>query len=657
MNFFGSNMPQPQINNPFPDYETGASLNLTGAGSKTAIDDMPTDVSAGSSDELAITGNYLGLTVPPRKILLIFMILLASLAAIVLRSAQLQLASGAKYRERAEGNRIRTEWSAAERGIIYDRNGSPLVKNVPDLSVTITPADLPADQEARRDLVLQLAEILGIGPVEIEERLAERGASSLGQVVIAEHLTHEQAVKIEIEAGSQPALQLKIGTRRDYLAATGASSLAHVLGYQGRPTTAELSSQTGAFTPDLVGKSGLERSYDAVMSGQPSRRTIEVDALRRSREVVAEDAGAPGSNLVLSLDLEVQREAENILVSEMKAWHKTRGSLIALDPRTGELLALVSLPAFDNNKFASGISTEDYRALAGDTDNPMFSRAIAASLPSGSVFKLVIAAAALEEKLITANTTVLSTGGIRIDKWYFPDWKAGGHGPTNVAKALAESVNTFFYAIGGGYDRIEGLGVNRINAYARRFGLGDRLGLDLAGEGDGFLPTKEWKETVKGEQWYIGDTYHLAIGQGDILVTPLQITAMTSVFANGGKLFQPRLVNAVTSSDGTRQVVEPKLLNAQVVSPQTINIVRRGLRQAVTTGSARSLAALPVAVAAKTGTAQWSQTKNTHAWFTSFAPYENPEIVVTVIVEEGGEGSQIGAAVARRFYEWYFSRK
>jgi len=374
----------------------------------------------------------------------------------------------------------------------------------------------------------------------------------------------------------------------------------------------------------------------------------------RKKNIISEEAGRPGRDLVLAIDLDLQRQAERALKDELRAAGKKRGSVIVLEPQTGEVLALVSEPAFDANLFARGISSDELAKLQNDPERPLFPRAIAGTLPSGSTFKLAVASAALEEGIVTPNTTVLSTGGISIGKSFFPDWKAGGHGPTNVTKALAESVNTFFYAVGGGYDKIDGLGVDRIVSYARKFGLGAPLGLDLASEGSGFLPSKQWKKEAKGESWYVGDTYHLAIGQGDITVTPLQIAVMTAVVANGGKLVQPHVVDALTSSDGGRQTVAPKVLDPQVVSSKTINVVRQGMRQAVTQGSARALAGLPVAVAAKTGTAQWNNNKPNHAWFTSFAPYNDPKIVVTVAIEEGGEGSVTAAPVASRIIQWYF---
>jgi len=270
----------------------------------------------------------------------------------------------------------------------------------------------------------------------------------------------------------------------------------------------------------------------------------------------------------------------------------------------------------------------------------------------------VLAAAALEEGIINENTSFISTGGLRIGEWFFPDWKVGGHGVTNVRKAIAESVNTFFYYIGGGYGDFVGLGIDRMVRYEKIFGLGKQTGIDIIGEAKGFLPTKDWKETIKGERWYVGDTYHAAIGQGDITVTPLQVANYTAVFANGGLLYRPHFIRQVLSSDDKiiRQV-DHKPIKSNVVSSENIKIVREGMRQTVAAGSARSLASAPVAVAGKTGTAQWSSNKPNHAWFTGFAPYDKPQIVITILIEQGGEGSSVAVPIAREVLEWYFSNK
>jgi len=304
------------------------------------------------------------------------------------------------------------------------------------------------------------------------------------------------------------------------------------------------------------------------------------------------------------------------------------------------------------------VSQEEYNAFLNDENNPLFNRAISGEVPSGSTIKPVVAAAALQERVISENTSFLSIGGLHIGQWFFPDWKAGGHGVTNVRKALAESVNTFFFYIGGGYQDFVGLGVDRLVKYMRLFGLGEKSGLDLNGESAGFVPTSDWKEETKNEAWYIGDTYHISIGQGDILVTPLQVANFTAAVANGGILYRPYLVQSLL--DENNQVVkqiEPQIIRRDFIDPYNLQVVREGMRQTVIAGSARSLSVLPVNSAGKTGTAQWSSKKQNHAWFTGFAPYENPEIVITVLVEEGREGSEVSVPIAKEILDWYFSQR
>ncbi len=288
----------------------------------------------------------------------------------------------------------------------------------------------------------------------------------------------------------------------------------------------------------------------------------------------------------------------------------------------------------------------------------MFNRSITGEYPSGSTIKPVVSIAALEEGIITENTTFLSTGGVQIDRWFFPDWKAGGHGITDVRKALSESVNTFFYMIGGGdNETMTGLGVAKLTEYMEMFGLGKKLGIDLVGESSGFLPSKDWKEEVKGERWYIGDTYHLSIGQGDILVTPLQVANFTATIANGGTEYQPRLLKSILPRNSTKVInIDPIEIKKDFITQYYYQVVREGLREGVLSGSSRSLGTLPVTSAGKTGTAQFDNSGETHAWFTSFAPFESPEIVITVLVESGGGGESVALPIAKKGLEYWFDK-
>src|SRR6056297_1436507 len=248
----------------------------------------------------------------------------------------------------------------------------------------------------------------------------------------------------------------------------------------------------------------------------------------------------------------------------------------------------------------------------------------------------------------------MSTGGIEVGQWFFPDWKSGGHGKTNIYKALAESVNTYFYMIGGGDEEFNGLGVKKLARYADKFNLGRKLGIDLTNENEGFIPTPEWKKENKNEDWYIGDTYHMSIGQGDVAVTPLQVAEYTAFFANNGKLFVPHLVKERHNDFlNIHKRFDPILIRDNIISQENINIIQKGLRQTVSSGSGQALNYLDVEIAGKTGTAQWRLDEEPHAWWTCYAPYENPEIVLTVFVEEGGEGTDSAVPIANDFLYWW----
>lgn len=380
-----------------------------------------------------------------------------------------------------------------------------------------------------------------------------------------------------------------------------------------------------------------------------------MDASGKEQSVLAEQAPTPGFHLKLALDIEMQSKLTEIINKSLKINKKSRAAGIAMNPRTGEVLALVSLPGFDNNDFSGGISPEKYSAYLENEDKPLFNRALGGTYPSGSTIKPAIAAAALQEGIINARSNFLSAGGLQVSSWFFPDWQAGGHGLTNVRKSLAWSVNTFYYYIGGGYKNFAGLGVEKITEYLKKFGLAEKLDIDLPGEQPGFLPSKEWKKEVKGERWYVGDTYNLSIGQGDILVTPLQIASLTSVIANNGTLYKPRVVKSVIDPvTEEEQIVEPEIINSDFINPVHLRTVRLGMKDCVDYGSCRRLSLLPFPAAGKTGTAQWSNTKENHAWFTSFAPFDNPEIVVTILVEEGGGGAKIALPIAYEFLSWWW---
>ena len=591
----------------------------------------------------------------------IIFVLALFMAIILARVAWLQIIKGDYYYNLAEGNRIRIARIEANRGIIYDSSNRPLVRNVANFLLYFVPADLPENEQEKRSIIERLSQILGtLSPADIENILTAvkpKSLESYQPLFVTDNIEYNKAMLLYLESDKMPGVYLSNKTKREYNLSS--LSLSHILGYTSKINQAELDKYGSEYLPiDYIGKTGIENFWENELKGQSGKKQIEVDALGKEKKIINQLAGADGYNLVLSIDIDLQKKLEETIISVLKKLKLNKACAIALDPNNGEILALVSLPSYNNNLFARGITNDEYQALVSHPDQPLFNRCTSGEYPSGSTIKPVLAAAALEEGIINENTSFISTGGLRIGEWFFPDWKVGGHGVTNVRKAIAESVNTFFYYIGGGYGDFVGLGIDRMVRYEKIFGLGKQTGIDIIGEAKGFLPTKDWKETIKGERWYVGDTYHAAIGQGDITVTPLQVANYTAVFANGGLLYRPHFIRQVLSSDDKiiRQV-DHKPIKSNVVSSENIKIVREGMRQTVTFGSARSLASAPVAVAGKTGTAQWSSNKPNHAWFTGFAPYDKPQIVITILIEQGGEGSSVAVPIAREVLEWYFSNK
>jgi len=615
------------------------------------------------------------------------------LAILLGRAGWLQVVKGEYYYLLSEDNRLRAETIEPKRGIIYSQDFKPLVRNKANFVLYFRPIDLPRNELVRDNLLRQISRILeGEPPInndiftifpdnslnlvsdnasfyrmkEILSTVKIGSLESYQPLFIVDNIEYEKAILLTLELPNWPGVFLSNKIRREYLlptdnvpAVAGESSLAHILGYTGKINEEELKNLSSEYSPiDYIGKSGLEYFWEKELKGQPGRKNIEVDALGRQKKVINEVPAIDGYNLLLSLDFDLQRQVENIVTTYLKKSGLKRASVIILNPNNGEILALLSWPTYNNNLFAKGISQEEYNQFLNNPDHPLFNRAISGEFPSGSTIKPIFAAGALEEGVINEKTSFLSTGGLRIGEWFFPDWKAGGHGVTNVRAALAWSVNTFFYYIGGGYHDFNGLGLSGLVKYSHLFGLGVLSGIDLSGEADGFVPTQNWKEQVKKEPWYIGDTYHFAIGQGDVLVTPLQVANYTATIANNGTLYKPHLVTKFLGKDNqVVREIKPEIIRDNFIDSDNLKIVREGMRQAVTMGSAHYLNSLSVAVAGKTGTAQWSTQKSPHAWFIGFAPYENPEIVITVLVEEGREGSEISALIAHDVLNWYFSNR
>ncbi|MDD3480636.1 MAG: penicillin-binding protein 2 [Patescibacteria group bacterium] len=569
------------------------------------------------------------------------------------RSFYLQVVRGQESLTLAQENRFRIQTIRAPRGLFYDRNKTALVKNIPNYEVTVIPNDLPKDEAEREVIYHRLAETIEVKVEDIKKKAEEKGLQYTQPLLVDKSVSRDVSLVFESRQTELKGFYVGTNPIREYL---DNGLLSHVFGYVGRISEDELAGNEDYILTDYIGKSGLERTYEDILKGVNGKERIEVDSAGEIIRRYGQEEPILGDNMVLSIDFNLQKKLTEELTRQMKKAKVEKASAVAVNPQNGEVLAFVSLPTYDNNLFAKGISEKDYEKLLNDENSPLLNRVITGEYPSGSIIKPYIAAAALDEGTITENTTVHSTGGIKIGEWEFPDWKKGGHGVTNVFKAIAESVNTFFYAISGGYKDVKGLGPDKIKEYLTKFGFGKYVGLDIEGESLGHIPTPEWKEEVKNEPWYLGDTYHMGIGQGDVLVTPLQMVNALSTVANGGTMYKLHFLKSIVDSDGNVKSEKSKeVVATDIFSKETIAAVRKGMRQTVTSGSGRALNSLPVTAAGKTGTAQYGpNNEKKHAWFTAFAPYEKPTIAMVVLLEGAGEGSDYAVPVANETLRWYF---
>lgn len=624
------------------------------------IDVSPESIPADTSSE------YLGRAASSWRIGVAFVLLIAGCAALLARSFHLQVIRADTFAVAAERNRSRSDILVPTRGIITDRHGTPLVRNVPRYTIGVIPADLSMVDAAS---VERLARVVGVTPDALRDALHRYPRFLTEPIAVRDDLSYDDASRMLV-AAETTAVQLIVTEQRDYRRPSGRDleSLSHVMGYVGRVSPEEyttLASQRYRAS-DRIGKTGIEAQYEQHLRGTSGMRTVVVDARGRTAATPAMEPPIAGQTLTLTIDLALQETAERALRAGLQRVGARRGAAIAMDPRNGEILALVSVPSFSSSAVAAGISPTDYAALVQNADHPLFPRAIAGTYPSGSTIKPVVAAAALSAGIITSSTSVLSTGGLRVGTSFFPDWREGGHGWVTVTEALAQSVNTFFYVIGGGWPRAtvprggpsqsDALGPERLAEAFRAFGFGAITGIDIPGEVPGIVPTPAWKEQERGEPWYIGDTYHLAIGQGDLLVTPLQVAVATAPFANEGRRAVPRLVADASVNQATSESGAMDGTPVAGITDVAIAAVRRGMRAAVLEGSARGLASLPLTVFGKTGTAQTTPNRRSHAWFTGFAETSpqptasSRKLVVTVLVEEGGDGSAVAVPIAREIF-------
>jgi penicillin-binding protein 2 len=648
----------------------------------------------------------------------------------LIRLWQLQFLEGGFYRAEAEQQQYREVSTSPTRGVIYDRHGELLVRNIPAYNVTVTPGYLPEDSERERAVLQRLSQLIEIPysaedvaePYALETWMVGRAArppfgelpdpgliemvdevrylDPFAPLIVKENVDRELALLIAQEGGvTMPGVDIQIIPRRSYTTGELTSQVIGFLGKVPEAQLAELEAQGYDPSIDRVGYAGVELWAEENLRGVPGRKRMEKDVLGQELRTVGEIIEpVSGDNVHLTLDVELQEVAAETLRTQLEGLALRRGVVIALDPRNGQVLALVSLPTYDNNFFAEGINDpedfERYQALLDDPHGPLFNHAISDQIPPGSVFKIVPAAGALQDGIINRYTTVTCPGRILLPNKFAPDdpsaaqpfycWNRGGHGSLNVVGALAHSCDVFFYEVGGGFEptHFEGLGAQRLAYWTEQFGLGSPTGIDIPGELDAgvideenkimFVPTPKWKRDRYQETWTTGDTYNMSIGQGFLNVTPLQMVNATAVVANGGTLYRPQVIHHITDPQGTVvQEFEPEVLQELPVDDAVWQMVREGMEGAVYGGTAPNAQVEGVRVAGKTGTAEYcddlaieaglcpvpvGQTLPTHAWFTAYAPAEAPEIVVVAWLYNGGEGSTNAAPVAQKVLEFYFQR-
>jgi penicillin-binding protein 2 len=570
------------------------------------------------------------------------------------RVVYMNVFQGDKYSAMAERNSVRQIPQIAPRGIIYDRFGKPLVGNIPSIGAAVVPIDIPKDDIERNRLRETIISVLHADALVVDSVFAVHDdPRRAAPVLIKAKLSQEEMISFASRQKDFPGVSLYKSSYREY---SDSVIFSHLIGYEGKISEADLEMDSDYLPTEMIGKQGVEKSYEELLRGERGYDRVEVDSLGRPKKVLGSIAAKPGNDLILNIDADLEKITYDSLLSMLESKGLSRGAAVALDPRDGSVLALVSIPGFDNNLFSEGITSDAYRSLLSDESKPLFNRSIAGEYAPGSTFKPVMASAALSEGVINEHTEIESKGGISVGSFFFGDWKA--HGFTDIRRALAVSSDVFFYTVGGGHGNISGLGISRIKKYAALFGFGSLSGIDLPGEADGFLPDQEWKKETMREPWYVGDDYHASIGQGFITATPLQIVNSIATVANGGTLYVPRVVSQARGADGKTVQNPPKVIRDGFITKDILRIVREGMRETVTDGTAQSLKALSFPVAGKTGTAQYGTGDRTHGWFVSFAPFDDPKIALIVLVE-GQEGDETynTVPVTQQIYDWYFRER
>ena len=571
--------------------------------------------------------------------------LLILIALLGLRVWQLQIRDGDYYQELARDNRTRSIILRPARGLLYDRDGRLLANNVPSFNLYVSLEDV----RDRQVLIQQISQHLSIDPEVVREKLSKSGGKA--RVKIQGGLTLKEAALIESHRFDLPGAVIQPEYQRNYPVGGYAS---HLIGYVGEVSETQL--QQEAFADlrlgSVIGQYGVERSYDRYLRGHAGRELIEVDALGHTKRSISVNRPQPGDDFYLTIDIRLQTLAEDLLGEES-------GAIIIVNPLNGEVLTLASRPSFDPTSLSRGLPASQWQELLEDSRHPLTNRAIQGQYPPGSTFKIVMAAGVLDTGTFLSSDHISCQGGFQIGRRTFRDWKRGGHGLVNLTTALADSCDVYFYKAGNR------MGIERIGSYARQFGLGQKTGIDLPVERPGLMPTAEWKLRVKGEPWYPGETISVAIGQGFLMATPIQMAQVVASVATGGLITQPHVVRAIRNREtGLVQewaVPAPRRIG---LSAKTFSDIRKGLTAVVERGTARGMRSPLVSIAGKTGTAQVVGLRpgpkneipkelKDHAWFVGYAPVDDPEVAVVVLVEHMGHGGSAAAPLAKDLIEAY----
>ena len=596
---------------------------------------------------------YLGSPMPGRpdpgrrRVMVMAGIATTALLLIVCQLWYLQVLEGGRFQEASDKNRIRVRPIAAPRGILFDRKGLPLVDNRPAFTLSLIPRELERDPVKRDATLGRLAALLQIPFAELQEAVTRVSPDSILPVRVRRGLSMDDVARVEEWKIELPGVIVEVEPQRAY---PNSRFAAHLLGYV-REANDEQLKQGRYRRGDMVGQSGLERLLDEFLRGKDGGERIEVDALGRQMRMIQSTEPHPGAQVVTTIDRRIQEAAE-------KAMEGHAGAVVVMDPRNGDVLAMVSTPAFEIDRFTGTIDRNAWLRVIQDPDHPLLNRTIQTQYAPGSVFKIVVAAAGLQEGTIVPTDRTHCTGEFHLGEWTFKDWKAGGHGSVDLLGAIRESCNVFFYE--------KGLKVGGpvIAKYASAFGLGEATQIDLPGEKLGLIPQPKLRRDKRVGGWHAGETVNMSIGQGAVLVTPMQIARFMSAVANGGVLWKPRLVQRIERPDKGVVWSDGGSVTGHVeLSPMVWAFLRQSLWSAVNeggTGAGARIAGLDIA--GKTGTAQMiSKSKaekgQDHAWFASFAPVGEPEVVVVVLVERGGKGGQVAAPIAQKVFNAIFMEK